>query len=177
MRFSLSSGAALLLATASLTCAVPTPKSKLSAEDMVNIRDTISEYAFTVDSQALDGLANVFTADVKYALPGAVLNGIDAVKGAFGAALRGKKSQHAMSSTTINSNAPNTATSKSYFTATFFGVEPDAAVAHGVYDDKWVKDQMNWLISERTLTYIVRRTAPLTVPPRERLTKLLSYRV
>jgi hypothetical protein len=153
MRFSLLALPLTLLLTTTLSA--PTMRSRLTAEDIVNIRDAISEYAFIVDRQTLNDLSNVFTSDVQYALPGATLNGLTAVKNAFGPVLAGKRSQHAMSSVVVDSSAANAAVSQSYFTATFFGAEPQAGVAHGVYDDSWVKDGMRWLIKKRTLTYLV----------------------
>lgn len=65
MRYSVFTGAALLLPTASLTAAAPMSKSKLSSDNLLNIRDTIAQCAFDIDSKNFASLSKVFTSDVK----------------------------------------------------------------------------------------------------------------
>ena len=66
--------------------------------------------------------------------------------------------QHALTTQLIDLDGPNTASSKTYFTASHFGqgvYEGELLTAWGRYDDALVKTSNGWRVKTRTLVYMV----------------------
>lgn len=127
--------------------------------DYIAIKRTLSAYPFAIDSKDFDALANVFTEDVvaNYSAPINVLDGLDAVKSALSASLAPVHTQHALTTQLIDLDGPQTASSKTYFTASHFGqgvYEGELLTAWGRYDDALVKTGSGWRVKTRTLVYM-----------------------
>ncbi|OCL11105.1 hypothetical protein AOQ84DRAFT_353204 [Glonium stellatum] len=127
--------------------------------DYIAIRQTLSAYPFAIDSKNFDALTNFFTEDViaNYSTPINVLNGLNAVKTALSASLASVHTQHALTTQLINIDGPQTASSKTYFTASHFGLgvyEGEILTAWGRYEDGLIKTSEGWRVKTRTLVYM-----------------------
>lgn len=132
------------------------------AEDELQIRNKLSLYATTIDTQNFDLLDQVFTQNVvvDYQVPGAsVLNGLPAVKAYLVKALTGFVTQHTLSTTVVEQlDRKGDINSTIYLVANYLGqgnLTGTAAYVYGKYSDSWVKQKGEWKSKARTLKLIV----------------------
>jgi len=140
--------------------------SKISAETILNIQNTIADYCIALDDQNFELLHKVFTPDTvaNYA---AVTDGNDEIRGVDSfiskveKVLKNTRTQHALSTQRITFKDDGSCDVRTYFQAHIFTEDPETGVRHttffGYYDDnlKEVGTQ-NWRILKRKVNGHVR---------------------
>src|SRR5215469_2897543 len=140
--------------------------SKVSAETILNIQNTLADYCIAVDDQNYQLLRKVFTPDT-VANYGAVTDGNDDIRGVDSfitkveEALKNKRTQHALSTQRITFRGDGSCDVRTYFQAHTFSDDPETGLRHttffGYYDDnlKEVGPQ-TWRILQRKVNGHVR---------------------
>lgn len=148
------------------------PRQKISKltdlADIEEIRQTLSQYPFSIDGRDFDALSDVFTADAiaDYSPPLGVLNGLAAIQTTLSAALsQFPGTQHQLGTQKIRLCEKNTAISATYYRAAHYlnatggalQVIDDSGVlvAYSQYQDSWVKRNGTWKIVYRNNIYMV----------------------
>ena len=138
------------------------PRAAQSPATNIEIRQTISRYAFASDEKDLDALSKVFTPDavVKFPLPppNDIIRGLPAIKAALKIQLADYVTQHTMSTTVVdnvNSRSPN---STAYLVANYLGqgnLTGQLLSFYGKYLDQWEYQGRQWKIKNRELVLFV----------------------
>lgn len=136
--------------------------------DIEEIRQIISQYAFSIDGRDFDALSEVFAMDAvaDYSAPLGVLNGLAAIETTLSAALsQFPSTQHQLGTQRIRLCEKNTAISATYYRAAHYlnatggalHVIDDSGVliAYSQYQDSWIKRNGTWKIVYRNNVYMV----------------------
>lgn len=136
--------------------------------DTEEIRQTLSQYAFSIDSRDFNALSDVFATDAvaNYSAPLGVLNGLAAIETTLSAALaQFPGTQHQLGTQRIRLCEKDTAISATYYRAAHYlnatggalQVIDDSGVliAYSQYQDSWVKRNGTWKIAYRNNVYMV----------------------
>jgi ketosteroid isomerase-like protein len=148
------------------------PRQKISKltdlADIEEIRQTLSQYPFSIDARDFDALSDVFATDAvaNYSAPLGVLNGLAAIQTTLSAALsQFPGTQHQLGTQRIRLCEKNTAISATYYRAAHYlnatggalQVIDDSGVliAYSQYQDSWVRRNGTWKIVHRNNVYMV----------------------
>ena len=127
--------------------------------DELDIRNKLSLYAFAVDNKDFSNFDQLFTKDVSVDYVGQTYTDLAAFTTFLDTSVAGKVTQHAISSTVVDtSSGATTPNSTSYVVATFLGQGNQTGTSlalYGKYLDSWVKDEGAWRIKRRVLTLFV----------------------
>lgn len=165
--------------------------------DVEEIRQTLSQYAFSIDGRDFDALSDVFTTDAvaNYSAPLGVLNGLEAIEATLSAALsQFPGTQHLLGTQKIRLCSKETAISATYYRAAHY-LQQNATggateiiddsgllVAYSQYQDSWVKRNGTWKIAYRNNVYMVSYRNPevhkwrLMIPRRGRWSQTCQHR-
>lgn len=148
----------------------PRPKiSKLTeVADTEEIRQTLSQYAFSIDGRDFSALSDVFATNAvaNYSAPLGILNGLAAIETTLSAALsQFPGTQHQLGTQRIRLCGKDTAISATYYQAAHYlnatggalQVIDDSGVliAYSQYQNSWVKRNGTWKIAYRNNVYMV----------------------
>ncbi|KAF3033261.1 hypothetical protein E8E12_003574 [Didymella heteroderae] len=147
------------------------PRQKISKltdlADIEEIRQTLSQYAFSIDGRDFDALSDIFAEDAvaNYSAPLGVLNGLAVIETTLAAALsQFPGTQHQLGTQRIRLCEKHTAISTTYYRAAHYlnatggalQVIDDSGVliAYSQYQDSWIKHNGKWKIVYRNNVYM-----------------------
>ena len=154
------------------------------AAAIVDIQQTLTLFAYSVDTQDYSLLASVFTPDVtaNFSEPGAEdVVGLPALQAALKHSLTGLKSQHTLDTLQVQFASDKKATATMYLVATFFGqgnFTGQAYINNGIYRDEMVEvGGGKWMSKRKTMQILVSAFSDVKDDLIPALAKIMGSRV
>lgn len=142
-------------------------QARPSAQDVVDIQQTLNLFSFAVDANRLDLIDSIFTPDAEVVVAGKPYSGSDQISKSLGQLLDKVQScQHALSTLHVSIIGPGRARTVNMLRGIFFGKGPLAGEvysSYGYYEDELVQEEKpdgagrggRWRIVKKTLHSLV----------------------